>query len=144
MDPIPTLDVLLNEPTIGRDRLAQVTRAAIAAATADWAAINELDRLAGPADWRSGSLAVTTTVRRQWEAWLAAAETLRVRAQTATTEAGTIANLNELDAAIGRTYARLAITLEDMAASIQDGLEGRQRHFASVEEMRRELLHRNN
>jgi hypothetical protein len=141
MDPLPALDLLLSDRDLAKDRLLLAAEAAIAAAVGDLAAIEVLDRSSRATDWLSGPRSVAAAIRRQYEAWLTAAESLQQRVEQVKKQAGSVEGSDRLEQAVGRTLARLAVSLEELAAAVQEGRAGQVRRFASVEEMRRELLH---
>lgn len=141
MDPLPTLDLLLDDATVGPDSLRAAAAAAVVAAVDDLAAVDVLDRSARTTDWLGGARLVAVAVREQYERWAMAAEALRQRVERVAARAGAVAGADRLEGAIGRTAARLAVPLDEVAAAARDARAGRGRRFASVEEMRRELLH---
>ena len=143
MDPLPTLDVLLTDATTGKDRLTRAVESAIAAALADLAAIEAFDKATGPEHVLWFDRPVAMAVRALYEAWVSAAEALQGRAAAAVARAGPMTGRDKLEYAVGKTMARLSITVDDLEESVRDGIEGRETRFASVEEMRRELLHTN-
>ena len=142
MDPLPTLDVLLaaTDPVTGKDRLTRAVEAAIAGTIAELEAIEAVDAASGPASAYLFDRPVATAVRAMFEAWVAVAEPLEVRVADAVARAGPMKGSDLLRRKVGRTLARLTITLEDEEQSVQDLADGRVTRFASVEEMRRELL----
>jgi len=140
MDPLPTLDVLLNDPATGKDRLTRAVESAVAAALAELAAIEAFDAASAPAGALWFDRPVATAVRRLYEAWVAMAEALHARAAAAVGRAGPMVGTDKLEYAVGKTLARLSITIDDMEESVHDGIEGRVKRFSSVEEMRRALL----
>ena len=141
MDPLPTLDVLLNDAATGKDRLTRAVESAIAAAIAELAAIEAFDAASSPESAYQFDRPVATAVRSLYEAWVAVAEPLEARVAAAVARAGPVDGADVLRRKVGRTLARLTISLDDMETSVADWFEGRVTSFASVEEMRRELLH---
>ena len=140
MDPLPTLDVLLNDPATGKDRLTRAVESAVTAALAELAAIEAFDAASAPTQALWFDRPAATAVRALYEAWVGTAEGLQARAALAIARAGPMVGTDKLEYAVGKTVARLSITLDDMEESVRDGIEGRVTRFASVEEMRRELL----
>ncbi len=143
MDPLPTLDLLMSDPETGKDRLTLAVQAAIAAALGELAAVEAFDRAAGALSSAWFDRPVGTTIRALYEGWVPAAEALHARVAAAVARAGPMVAADKLEYAIGKTQARLSITLDDMEAAVSDGPGGREIQFASVEEMRRELLRPN-
>ena len=136
MDPLPTLDVLLNDPATGKDRLTRAVESAVTAALAELAAIEAFDAASAPESVYQFDRPVATAVRALYEAWVAVAEPLESRLAAAFARAGPIVGAELLHRKVGRTLARLTITLDDDEQSIRDEIEGR---TYSVEEVRREL-----
>lgn len=141
MDPLPTLDLLLSDPAADPGRMAAAAASAVAAALADQESILAFDRDARATDWHLGERSVAATVFGQYEAWVAAAVALQERVAAVTGRAGPVAGADRLRPAIARARARVAVPIADLAAAVRDGQEGREHRFASMEEMRRELLH---
>ena len=140
MDPLPTLDVLLTDATYGKDRLTRAVESAIAGAVAELAIIESFDKATATASAFDFNRPAAAAVRAMFEAWVATAEALEQRVQAAVVRAGKMAGADKLEHAVGRTLARLSITLDDVEQSARDEVEGRVVRFASMEEMRRELL----
>ena len=136
MDPLPTLDVLLTDGATGKDRLTRAVESAAAAAVAELAAIEAFDAASAPENVYWFDRPVATAVRALYEAWLPAAAALEVRVKAAAARAGPMAGADQLHRVVGRTMARLSISLEDHEESIRDVAEGR---MLSLEEVRREL-----
>ena len=136
MDPLPTLDVLLNDAATGKDRLTRAVESAVAAAVAELAAIEAFDAASAPESAYQFDRPVAEAVRRLYEAWVAVAEPLEARVAAAVARAGPMAGVDVLHRKVGRTLARLTISLDDLAEGIREVIEGRPTY--SVEEVRRE------
>ncbi len=141
MDPLPALDLMLSDAETGKDRLTRAVQSAVAAALAELVAVEAFEGATASFGAYHFDRPVATAVRGLFEAWVSAAEALQGRVADATVRAGRMAGADKLEYAIGKTLARLSVSLDDMEQSALDGIEGRETRYASVEEMRRELLH---
>ena len=135
MDPLPTLDVLLSDPATGKDRLTRAVESAIAAALAELSAVEAFDKATAP-DLYQFDRPVAAAVRHLFEGWVSTAEPLGARVAAAVGLAGPMRGADKLEYAVGKTMARLSITLDDHEQSLRDVVEGR---TISLEELRREL-----
>ena len=91
MNPLPTLDAMLADPAVGKDRLTRAVEAAVQSVVAELTAIEAFDAASGPDSAYVFDRPVAATLRAAYEAWLAAAEPLEGRLIAAVARAGPIA-----------------------------------------------------
>jgi len=127
------VDLPLLEMVHSADAAAKVVRFALAGLRE----IETLDNDLSPEDPIELDRSTASMLRGMYEQWASESERLLERVALMEREIGaTIQGAQELRDGIGRTRARLSISLDDMAEGLRDAAEGR---TVPMEEVKREL-----
>jgi hypothetical protein len=127
------VDLPLLEMVNSADAAAKVVRFALAGLRE----IETLDNDLSPEDPMELDRSTASMLRGMYEQWASESERLLERVALMERENGaTIQGAQELRDGIGRTRARLSISLDDMAEGLRDAAEGR---TVPMEEVKREL-----
>jgi len=150
MTAIPLFDALVRQDIEGAlpdpdrpYRLAQLAEKLVDSVLADLDRIGEYERQFGSPDvYGDSAVEVLQSIYKLYEDWEGEAEQVLTRARQVSGRGKHIDRLGQLEDACGRVYARLGITPEKMARSIEQLRTGR---VVSAETIRNELrarLHR--
>jgi len=123
-------------PTQASERSARIAAQLVRSAITDLEQIRQLGESLAPEDPLSFDRPTASLLRGMYEAWASEAKLLLERVRQIEQITGPVAGSDSLRDAIGRTFARLSVSLDDVEESLRDISEGR---TVSAEEIRREL-----